>query len=81
MPVHCLQSGCIGLYIPYNLEISLGIRDVTWSSASGHLSVIGDVLYAVLLECHPEHGLDLTEVLPSISALSHLRLGESKPDC
>ena len=28
MDVHCLESGCIGLHIPSDLEISLGPRDV-----------------------------------------------------
>ena len=41
MAVHCLESGCIGLYIPSDLEISLGPRDVP--RASGNLLVVGDV--------------------------------------
>ena len=28
MAVHCLESGCIGVHIPSDLEISLGPRDV-----------------------------------------------------
>ena len=38
MAVHCLESGCIRLYIPSDLEISLGPRDIPWASPSGHLS-------------------------------------------
>ena len=41
MAIHCLESGCIGLYIPSDLEISLGPQDVP--RASGNLSVVGDV--------------------------------------
>ena len=26
MAEHCLESGCIGLYIPSDLEMSLGLR-------------------------------------------------------
>ena len=44
MAVHCLESGCIRLYIPSDLEISLGPRDVPRdiSRASGNLLVVGD---------------------------------------
>ena len=44
MAVHCLESGCIGLYIPSDLEISLGPRDVPRASPSGHLSGLGKSL-------------------------------------
>ena len=37
MAVHCLESGCIGLYIPPDLEISLGPRDVPRVSPSVYL--------------------------------------------
>ena len=44
MAVHCLESGCIRLYIPSDLEISLGPRDVPRASPSGHLSGLGKSL-------------------------------------
>ena len=44
MAVHCLELGCIGLYIPSDLEISLGPRDVPRASPSGHLSGLGKSL-------------------------------------
>ena len=44
MAVHCLESGCIGLYIPSDLKISLGPRDVPRASPSGHLSGLGKSL-------------------------------------
>ena len=50
MAVHCLESGCIGLYIPSDLkissalEMSLGLRPRDISRASGNLLVVGDVL-------------------------------------
>ena len=44
MAVHCLESGCIGLHIPSDLEISLGPRDVPRASPSGHLSGLGKSL-------------------------------------
>ena len=43
MAIHCLDPGCIGLYIPSDLEISLGLRPQDISRASGNLLVIGDV--------------------------------------
>ena len=36
--VHCREEGCIGLYIPDDLKISLSPRDVPRASPSGHLS-------------------------------------------
>ena len=36
MAVHCLESGCIGAYIPSELEISFCPQDV--SEASGNLN-------------------------------------------
>ena len=44
MAVHCLESGCIGLHIPSDLEISLGPRDVPRASPLGHLSGLGKSL-------------------------------------
>ena len=44
MVVHCLESGCIGLYIPSDLEISLGPRDIPRALPSGHLSGLGKSL-------------------------------------
>ena len=44
MAVHCLESGCIRLYIPSDLEISLDPRDVPRASPSGHLSAWGNLL-------------------------------------
>ena len=41
MAEHCLESGCIGLHIPDNQEISLGPREVP--RASGNLLVVWDV--------------------------------------
>ena len=58
MAVHCLKSGSIGLYIPSDLKISLGPRDVPRASPSGHLSGLGNFLLVV------------GDVQPNISLLS-----------
>ena len=43
MPIHCLELGCIGLYIPSDSKISLASRDVPLALPSGHLLVVRDV--------------------------------------
>ena len=53
MAVHCLELGCIRLYIHYDLEISLGPRD-------GHLSGLGKSLGC--LGCTTQYILPLGSV-------------------
>ena len=57
MAVHCLESGCIELSIPSDLEISLSPRNVPRPSPSGHLSASGNLL--VVGDVQPNTSLPL----------------------
>ena len=41
-----IESGCIGLYIPENQEISRGPRDVLRTRPEGHLEGLGEISWS-----------------------------------